>query len=390
MNGKAQSGGVNAAILVAIIGGLIILYMIFLPTSEREKLLNDQPETPTGSADAKLLFKTNPGMLTTAQDLENEKTIPDIYLVESTSAKELDRANPFVARSGWFDKKSPTFDFEVADPENTDNVILSFSAKKKGTGVLTIKLNNEVVYENELTGGIAEPVKLPTKLLSEANTLSFEVSSVGLKFWTTNEYAFENVRIIGDITDVSRQESNNIFIIGDSEFSSMQSAILKFVPYCSGTKNIGQLDIFVNNKKVFSTVPVCDNPYRQQISKTVLNEGENVIVFKTNKGSYSVEQISLAMDFKEPSTKTYFFEINEGAYNDLRDNGRAVMLSLKFIDDTTEKRVKLDVNGRQETVETSKNLFSKDISTKLVQGNNYVRLEPFEDLEVVELKIEIA
>ena len=44
---KRAQGGMNAAILVAIIAGLIILYIVFLPTSEREKLVEEKTTKTT-------------------------------------------------------------------------------------------------------------------------------------------------------------------------------------------------------------------------------------------------------------------------------------------------------------------------------------------------------
>ena len=228
------------------------------------------------------------------------------------------------------------------------------------------------------------------KLLQKTNSLEFSVSSVGLKFWTTNEYSLENVRIIGDITDTSKQESINIFTLSSSEFSSMDKATLKFIPYCGNVNDLGTLDIYINNKKLFSSVPVCDNAYRQSVPKSALNEGENNIVFKTNKGSYSVEQIRIALEFKEPSVKTYFFEVSGDTFQSIRNGDTDAMLTIKFVDDNKQKRAKLDVNGHAETIETDKTTFSKNINSRISEGNNYVRLEPLEDLEVVELKIELA
>ena len=43
--------------------------------------------------------------------------------------------NPFIVRNGLFDTKTYKADFDLADPENTDNVVLAFTAKKK-QGVL--------------------------------------------------------------------------------------------------------------------------------------------------------------------------------------------------------------------------------------------------------------
>ena len=220
--------------------------------------------------------------------------------------------------------------------------------------------------------------------------MEFSVSSVGLKFWTTNEYDFENAKILGDITDKSRQESNNIFTLTDSEFSSMEKATLRFVPNCANVLGIGILDIFVNNKKVFTSVPVCENQYMQSIPKSVLDEGSNTIIFKTNKGSYSVEQIKISLDFKTPTVQTYFFEVNKDMFNNIMNGNKDVILTIKFTDDTARKRVKLNVNDHAETVETTKAVFSKNINTKISEGNNFVRLEPLEDVSIAELRIELV
>ena len=385
---KKSQGGMNAAILVAIIAGLIILYIVFLPNSEREKVVGQKPGTTTGES-PNLLLKVAPGMLSASTGLEDQKSIPNVFLVETTNAKELQKINPFIVRNGWFDKSTKKIDFGIDDPDNTDNVAVSFSAKKRN-GALTIKLNNIVVFENELASDVVEPVKLSKNLLQKTNSLEFSVSSVGAKFWTTNEYSFENIRIIGDITDTSKQESTNLFTLSESEFSSMDKATLKFIPYCGNVNELGTLDIFINNKKLLSSVPVCDNAYKQSIPKSALNEGENNIVFKTNKGSYSMEQIKIALEFKEPSAKTYFFEIDDSTFKQITEGSKNIELTIKFVDDKKSKRAKLDVNGHAETVETSKITFSKNINNKVSAGNNFVRLEPLEDMEVAELRVELT
>lgn len=385
---RSGQGGLNAAILVAIIAGLIILYIIFLPSSEREKIIEEKQVKTTDEEKLNILLKVSPGVLSTFQGLEMEKGIPNIFLVETTNAKELEKINPFIVRNGLFDKKAKKIDFELADPENTDNVVVSFTAKKR-KGILTIKLNNVVVFENELASDIIEPVKLDKRLLGKTNSLEFSVSSVGLRFWATNEYSLENVKIIGDITDISKQQSTNLFTLSDSEYSSMDKAVLKFVPYCGNVNELGTLDILVNNKKLFSSVPVCDNAYKQSIPKSALNEGENNIVFKTSKGSYSVEQIKISLEFKDPKVKTYYFEIESSAFKKIKNGVNDAVLTIKFIDDKKQKRAKLDVNGHIETIETEKASFSKDIGNRVSEGNNFIRLEPLEDMEVVEMRIEL-
>jgi hypothetical protein len=388
VNSRSSQGGLNAAILVAIIAGLIILYIVFLPGSEREKVMLQKGAKISDEDKSNTLLKVSPGTLSASSGLEGEKNIPNMFLVETTNAKELEKINPFIVRNGWFDRKAKSIDFSLEDPDNTDNVIVSFTAKKR-KGTLTIKLNGAAVFENEIASDISEPVSLDKKLLQKSNSLEFSVSSVGAKFWTTNEYSFENVRIIGDITDTSRQESTNIFTLSDSEFASMDKATLRFIPYCGNVNELGTLDIFINNKKLLSSVPVCDNSYKQSIPKSALNDGENNIVFKTNKGSYSVEQVRVSLEFKEPTVKTYYFEIDSGTFKQIRDDDRDVELTIKFADDKTEKMAKLDVNGHAETIETDKALFTKNIDSRVSEGNNFVRLEPLNDIEIAELKIEL-
>ncbi len=386
---KKAQGGINAAILVAIISGLIILYIVFLPTAEREKLVGEDKAKPIGEEQkANVLLKAFPGMLSASKGLESEKSIPNIFLVETTNAKELESINPFIVRNGWFDKKAKKADFTLEDQENTDNIVLSFTTKKRD-GILTIKLNDAVIFENELESDLREPVRLDKGKLGKTNSLEFSVSSVGMKFWTTNEYSFDNIKIIGDITDTSRQESTNLFTISESEFSSMDRAVLKFIPYCRNIINVGALEIFANNKKLFSSVPVCDSAYKQSVPKSALNEGENNIVFKTSRGSYSVEQIRISLEFKEPTIKTYFFEIGSNAFKDIRNGNKNALLTIKFTEDKKQKRAKLDVNGRIETIDTEKSIFSKSINNKVSEGNNFIRLEPFEDIGVVELRVEL-
>ncbi|MBI2652451.1 hypothetical protein HYX00_03205, partial [Candidatus Woesearchaeota archaeon] len=168
---RSSQGGLNAAILVAIIAGLIILYIVFLPTSEREKIIGEgKSSATTGEEKSNVLLKVFPGELSTSEDLEFEKNIPNIFLVETTNAKELEKINPFIVRNGWFDKRAKKIDFGLEDPDNTDNIVLAFTAKKR-QGILAIKLNDVVMFESELTSDIIEPVKLSKNLLGKKNSL---------------------------------------------------------------------------------------------------------------------------------------------------------------------------------------------------------------------------
>ena len=392
---KAQ-GGVNAAVLVAVIGGLIILYILFLPESEREALLEGEDVEKTSKSSSKdnedILLREFPGRL---DDVEGilDKTIPNIFLFEKTDAKELERLNPFIVRNGWFDEKKRVVSFGIEDLENTDNVILSFNAKKH-EGILTIKLNNEIIYENEIISETVAPIRLKKNLLRDENTFEFGVSSVGFRFWKTNEYSLDDIKIVGDITDRSKQESRNVFTLTGTELFNVERVDLRFVPYCRNVASVGVLEIFINNREVFSAVPVCEDPYRQPLPLGVLNAGENRLIFKTNKGSYSVEQIKVEFVEKEIRETVYFFEVNQSIIDDIEAGDVDVILSIEFVEGERNKRADLNINDRLSTIDTEDRIFTKTLNDNddpdfIEEGNNFIELEPRTRLDIVEIKVEI-
>ena len=392
---KAQ-GGVNAAVLVAVIGGLIILYILFLPESEREALLEGEDIEKTSKSSSKdnedILLREFPGRLDNVEGIL-DKTIPNIFLFEKTDAKELEKLNPFIVRNGWCDETKRVVSFGIEDMENTATVILSFNAKKH-EGILTIKLNNEIIYENEIISETVAPIRLKKNLLRDENTFEFGVSSVGFRFWKTNEYSLDDIKIVGDITDRSKQESRNIFTLTGTELFNVERVDLRFVPYCRNVASVGVLEIFINNREVFSAVPVCEDPYRQPLPLGVLNAGENRLIFKTNKGSYSVEQIKVEFVEKEIRETVYFFEVNQSIIDDIEAGDVDVILSIEFVEGEMNKRADLNINDRLSTIDTEDRIFTKtlnddDDTDYVEEGNNFIEIRPRTRLDIVEIRVEV-
>ena len=61
----------------------------------------------------------------------------------------------------------------------------------------------------------------------------------------------ENAKIVGDITDTSRQKSQNIFTLTKTEQRNLEEAYLKFIPYCANIDNVGTLSITINQREIF-------------------------------------------------------------------------------------------------------------------------------------------
>ena len=392
---RRAQGGLNAAVLVAVIAGLIILYILFLPDAEREALLENKSLEKVRSGVAEdgeddILLREFPGRIDIVEGVV-DKQIPNIFLFEKTDAEELERINPIVVRNGWFDKKERTVSFGIDGLEDTNNVILSFKAKEH-EGTLTIKLNNEIIYESDIETETVAPIRLKRNLLYEDNTFHFSVSSVGFGFWKTNEYSLEDIKVVGDITDKSRQESKNIFTLTSRELFNIERADLRFIPYCRNQEDVGILDIEINSRNIFSAVPVCEDKYRQTIPLGILDEGQNKVIFKTNKGSYSVEQIKMELIEKETTTTVYFFEVNESIIKDIEDGNVDVVLTIEFIEGKKNKRANLDINGRRVRIDQERKVFTKTLNDDsdlnyVEEGNNFIEIEPIRLLNIVEIKI---
>jgi hypothetical protein len=142
------------------------------------------------------------------------------------------------------------------------------------------------------------------------NVLEFSVSGVGAKFWTTNEYTFSEIMITGDISDTSKQESRNTFHISPEEGANVEKAVLKMNPECS-PRSVGMLHIHINGRNVFSGIPDCGILNTYSISPSLLNIGKNSVAFRTEQGSYLIDQIQVKTFLKEPVQPTYYFDMDD-------------------------------------------------------------------------------
>jgi len=390
---KAQ--GTNAAILVAIIAILIIMYILFLPQDERDKLLDEADEFDGESSEDKdkvILLDEDIGRLSETDEID-DRELPDVYLFEETGSEELTTLNPVYVKNNVFGEKTKVDYFTLDNLENTDDIIMTFSAPIR-KGVLTIKLNDNVIYDYKLNNLNVNPIGIKKDHLQKQNSIEFSTSPVGAKFWATNEYSLEKIKIVGDITDKSRQTSRNIFTLTETEFDNLDTATLKFIPYCSNAAEVGILDVSVNNRNIFSALPLCDDHYKQEVPKSVLQEDENRVVFSTDKGSYSIENVRVELESKDTPETVFWFEINESLYEELREDKREVTLTMNFIDDDKSKKADIEINDHRVRLDQDEDEFTKNLNPEsginyLEEGNNYIKIMPKSTLNIIDVTVVI-
>ncbi len=375
-NGTSVTSAASATAFVALIVGFIILYIIFLPPDERAKLLgenesieDEDEENVSVEAEENILLLEYPGRIDYQKEKEYEHDIAAFSLYKTTNAEELEAINPFIIRHGLFDEVKKEIPFKIKDLKNTNNILLSLSAKKH-KGTLIIKLNDVNIFESEVTTSNPKPIKLKKDYLKEDNILELSVSGTGIKFWSTNIYSFDDIRIVGDVADISRQESRNIFFVSENEKLNLEGARLRFWPDCN-PDDVGKLEIMVNYQEIFSSIPDCGTINMYTFSPTVLHKGDNNIVFKTDKGSYRIEQIKITTDLRELTYPTYYFEINESTYDKIKNDTYDVKLTLEFVDDKRDKVMNININNRMIYADTEEAYYYKNIDDYVKEGNNF-------------------
>lgn len=392
---KTQANAGNAAVLVLVIMILIILYVLFLPPSIREDILRgNESNDDNGNGDDDdddngivILLEEHVGRLDFVGKRDYEHTIPSFYLYKTTDSVEIRKLNPFIVRSAVFDTKGHSTSFMVKDLENTENVILSFNAKRHD-GTLTIKLNGNVIFENDISSYNVEPVTLPKDLLLDRNSLDFEVSEVGWKFWLSHEYQLENLRILGDVTDLSKQESSNSFYITSVEKENTERASLKYSPECS-PGFVGRLEVFINNHAVFNGVPDCGILNTHEFSPDLLLTGTNTVTFRTEEGSYLIDLIEVKTRLKDTPSVVYYFELNSSQIDDVRYDRIDVNLSLEFVEEGNVKEARLVINGHELGVYTRDRIYSRIIDPYVQRGSNAVKIVPRDTLDITTIKVQI-
>ncbi|MFT4303231.1 MAG: hypothetical protein ACMXYG_01585 [Candidatus Woesearchaeota archaeon] len=321
---KKSQVRVAAPNLIIAIAVLVLLYILFLPPEDRAALLGDEPTTVTVPgmptqpnivryAQRHSVLTETPGNIDFAALNQLEIPLNSFTLFMTTNAEVIEEFNPIYIKNGLGDKTTKNLTFRLNNLQNTENVQLSFSAPKR-EGVLHIKLNGNTIYQYDVQTINPTPIRIKKELLNIENTLEFSVSEVGWRFWQTNEYAIEKIKIIADVTDTSRQQSMNTFFLSQTQGENIERAVLRFHPQCR-ISDVGVLTIRLNDRTVFSGIPDCGSLNFVEFAPNMVFIGRNKIDFLTDKGTYLIDLINVKLDFKDNEIPVYYFDLEPHIFN---------------------------------------------------------------------------
>ena len=366
---------------------LLVFYIIFLPESERIKILeSNETSTVTGTVSTSvskiILLSEDVGTLTYVKEKELEHTLPSILLEERANAVVLSQVNPFIVRKGWFTATTKDIAFSVEKPSATENVLLSFLVGKHN-GYLRVYLNDVNVFDSEVKSDSVQVIGLKKELLKNINTINFKVYGGGI---LASIYELKDVKIVGDVVDITRKAATVPFIISPEEKTNLLSGYVSFYAVCN-RELAGTMTINLNDKILSSAIPSCNSINRIETVGEDFYDGRNVIEFSMPSGKARLDSVLVKTRLKPTKSYINYFNINGTVISKVSARQGKIWLALDFVDDNSRKTADVNINGILSTIDQSTAKYEKDITSKIKEGNNYLAITPRTELNIVGLQV---
>ncbi|MCF7872307.1 hypothetical protein K9L97_04710 [Candidatus Woesearchaeota archaeon] len=326
---KGQTGS-NAAIVIIIIVVLMLLYILFLPPGDRQQLLeggiptgqgsttNQGDGTSTGTLQEYLLREQVGKVYKQGRD-EKDLELATTTIGTKTESQIVKQKSTIYVKNSIFEDIQDNLQFDV-DPNLANNLILSFNVDA-GIGTIIIKLNDETIFRGDLAYMNSPPITLDKQILRENNIITFEVESPGIAFWKYNHYTLSNIKITGDIKDTRKSKNTQTFSLEESDYERIDTTRLRYLPECQ-EEYIRDLEIQINDEKIFEGIPDCKAYNYISINKETLQPGTNKIEFDVTEGTIMIDRPQLQIKFKKADYNTYYFEIPDKYFEEKSEEPR--------------------------------------------------------------------
>ena len=395
-----ESATRHVASIVILILILILIYMLLIPKAAREDLLagrelkntygdertsdyrfDDRNGYDYGSGrDGNTLLVVSPGRVFPRTTETEVRTLPSIPLSKTSVTDRQMLSNSLRVSRSLFSNNEREIVFNL--DENKLNDLSLFFRVDDSRGRLNIFLNDNLVYSGDADSGDL-PIKLPVSLLRSTNRLIFELSSRGT-FLTSDYFELDDVELIKKNKLETNAQSRRFNVDKDKLGNDNE---LRFFVDCKELEE-ANLNVDFNQRNVFFGRIVCDAAeHRVELDDEFFVDGFNLVSFSVDQGNYVLEDVKLVLDLKEGNQPIYYFNVDK----DELDNEFTVKLDLLEIEDDDAdiegKRAEFLINSGRFSMFTERDVFEKDISDLIVQGENYIKVLPKNDFEIVNLQV---
>ena len=381
---KRGQSAIEITVLILLILCLVIGYIILVPEEVWQDLLGDldddngDGESTTGET----LLSTTPGELSSATSSTQIDSLEPIRIYSTIETESETLANSLKVSRNLLQNNYKTFTFSIDDYEDLDTLSLLFMITES-KGELLVKLNDNLVYEGELTSNNL-PLDLPVTYLQDTNVLELSTSFPGWNIFSADYYLLQDVSLIEDylVEDTVKERTFHVDDPGD-----VNKAILSYFISCNSDEE-GRMTIYLNNRQVFSDLIFCEYlEERELVLDADYLSNYNSLKFEIDEGDYSLDEIELEISTKGLNYPSYSFDIDSDLYDDIEAGEKEVYLELSFGDDTSDKTATVYVQDYSFTFDTDDDEYQKKITSYIDNGVNVINIVPSRSFEVDNLKV---
>ncbi|MBS3152938.1 hypothetical protein J4426_00010 [Candidatus Woesearchaeota archaeon] len=378
---RAQSSASNVAVLVFLIAVFMALFVLLLPSEDRNELLNSNLDGDDDSSSETFLLTQSPGLLKPSSDDETIHKIDSVNLFLRDEPSVSDLATKLIVSRGVFSSNIRKLSFKAEDTENLEDINLFFTVEE-GDGNIIITLNDVEVFVGQASG--LQNIVLPKNLLQEVNTIKFEVSSPGINIFKSNEYTLRDVKVRQSFEIVNTKEKRRIVLSAAEKGNGK----LNYRLFCNSAADISRLRIFLNGKELSDEVITCGSSEKEaEIDSNDLDEGENEFIFDIDKGDYLINDIELTVKSSEGGSINYKFAVSEDDFEDIKTRNKDVELDIQFSDDD-EKKFVFEINNNEFTIDIKDNEYNQDNLGRFIEeGNNVFKITPQSEFNIDKLDL---
>ncbi|MBN2881697.1 hypothetical protein JXM83_06630 [Candidatus Woesearchaeota archaeon] len=386
----------SPATIFGIITLLVVMYVILIPPSFREELLNGNGTTwdENGvSSDYKVtFFSEEPGYWSYLSYKNFEHDLNSFNLLSRTEASELFIANQISSKYTAFSKNTGSFKFTVSNIGTLDNFFINYKISSQN-GPVSLIVNGNTV--KEITPNTREDVvSINKKYINVGeNEIEFVPKNVGFEFWSYNSIVVSQAKVFADVTDYSNLENSQSFWVSEDEFKNLEDGYLRFFVDCE-VASAGKVDISINDNKVFSGIPDCGIlNVINHISPNFFNQGENEISFKAKDGRFIFDTLMLETNLKDNIYPTYFFDVSDDDYYVINNFDDEVDLNMTFtfINNQDYKELQAVLNGHTISVNTRDRTYIIEVNPiDILEGTNVLELRPKDSMTIVKVELKAA
>lgn len=386
---RQGQGGIEISVLVILIAMFILIYVILLPPADRDELLNETnivlPGVPVG---AEVILSESPGnVFSYSRNLKTEKIEP-IHLYSRDDSETTSLVKAMKVSRNLLKDTYRTVLFTMDDLDTLKELKL-FMLVSDSRGRMTIRLNDNIVYQGILTGDQL-PITIPKEYLRTNNKLEFSLNLPGFsEFYKTNFYLLEDVSLI-KVYSKTNKEADRVFFVDMEDDQRVRNSKLHYILSCNQLEDRGSLEIKLNYNLQSKDAVFCG--YSDEIvlpleEKDLSDDGRNLLSFKIDKGDYSLEQVRVVSELAKSTYPKYVFDIDSDEFAALEDGSKKLYLRMTFGEG--RNKATLFIQDSQFSFDTSRDDYAKDITRMVDNGANFIKIVPKENFEIKSLKISL-